>query len=77
MAPVIPVLEVSQDTKSAILEAQVNAAMDGHDLGPFEPVDTRIGGYQAQCRQCGQTVWVGEYGLMYSLLGDRCNVLRV
>ncbi len=30
--------------KSTLLEAQVNATISGHDLGPFEPVDTRIGG---------------------------------
>jgi hypothetical protein len=61
-----------EDTRAAILESQVNAAMQGHDLGPFEPVDPEIGGYQAACRRCAKTVWVGDNGIMYSLLAERC-----
>ena len=56
--------------RDAILQAQVNAALAGHDIGPFDEVDN---GYQAACRRCGQTVWVGESGLLYSLLGDACG----
>jgi hypothetical protein len=66
---------ISQETKDAVLEAQVTAALQGHDIGPFEPVDTQIGGWQAECRQCGQGVWVGEAGLIYSLLEDSCQKL--
>ncbi len=58
------------DTRGAILHARVNAALSGHDLGPFDEVDN---GYQAACRLCGKTVWVGESGLMYSLLEDVCE----
>jgi hypothetical protein len=54
----------TESAKGAILEAQVNAALSGHDIGPFEPVDTVTGGYQAVCRKCGQTVWVGDSGVM-------------
>ena len=60
----------NDQARPAILEAQVNAALAGHDLGPFPDVDN---GYQAACRRCGKTVWVGESGLMYSLLGDGCQ----
>ena len=64
---------ISQETHDSILEIQVNKALAGHDLGPFEPVDTFDGaGYQAECRKCGLTAWVGESGLMYSLLDERC-----
>lgn len=31
--------------KEVILEIQVNAALAGHDIGPFEPVDTVSDGY--------------------------------
>ena len=57
----------TKSAKGAILEAQVNAALSGHDIGPFEPVDTRIGGWQAEGRRCHQTVWVGDSGVMYSI----------
>jgi hypothetical protein len=63
----------TDQARAAILEAQVDAALAGHDLGPFETVDPEIGGYQAACRRCGKTVWVGESGLMYSLLGEGCE----
>ncbi len=63
---------ISQESKDTILEVQVEAALSGHDLGPFEPVDTITGGYEARCRRGGKTVWVGENGLVYSLLGERC-----
>jgi len=62
-----------QPARETILEAQVNAALAGHDLAPFEDAETVSGGYQATCRRCGQTVWVGDAGLIYSLLDDRCN----
>ena len=55
---------ISQESKDTILEVQVEAALEGHDLGPFEPVDPDIGGWQASCRKCRQSVWVGENGLM-------------
>jgi len=58
------------DTRGAILEAQVTAALAGHDIGPFDEVGN---GYQAACRRCGNTVWVGESGLLYSLLGEACG----
>jgi hypothetical protein len=25
------------------------------------------------CKRCGETVWVGESGLLYSLLGESCE----
>jgi hypothetical protein len=31
---------VCQETRASILEIQVNAALAGHDLGPFELMDT-------------------------------------
>lgn len=43
--------------RESILELHVNAALAGHDLGSFERVEN---GYQARCRRCGQTAWVGE-----------------
>jgi hypothetical protein len=62
------------DARASILECQVNESLAGHDLGPFEPVTDRVtGGFEAKCRRCGQTGWVGDNGLMYGLLGDDCS----
>jgi hypothetical protein len=30
-------------------------------------------GYEARCHKCGRTAWVGEDGLMYSLLDSECS----
>lgn len=44
-----------QALSKSILEIQVNAALSGHDLAPFERVtDRATGGYQVRCRRCGQ-----------------------
>jgi hypothetical protein len=60
--------------RAAILEIQVNAALAGHDLGPFEDVTDRVNGeYEARCRLCDLSAWVGESGLRYSLFGEKCQ----
>ena len=63
-------LEPLDEARAAILEAQVNAALAGHDIGPFAEVDN---GYQATCRLCGGTSWLNDKGLRYSLLEDACE----
>ena len=65
-----PTMSDTDQVRAAILQARVNAALSGHDLGPLRLVDD---GYQAACRRCGKTVWVGESGLLYSLLGESCG----
>ena len=55
--------------RSAVLEAQVEAALGGHLLGPFEDIEN---GYQSTCEKCNQTTWVGKQGLRYSLLDEVC-----
>ena len=65
-------IDETQDLKEAMLEAKAEAALDGHDLGSFEPAETIIGGYQAECRLCHSTIWVGDTGLKYSLLEKQC-----
>jgi hypothetical protein len=60
----------------SMLEIAVNAAAAGHDLSGFRSVNAIEGlpnGYEARCRKCGRTAWVGEDGLMYSLLDSECN----
>ena len=58
--------------RESILEGQVEAALQGHDLGPFQVLASTIGGYEARCRLCQMTTWVGENGLRYSLLEEKC-----
>jgi hypothetical protein len=62
-----------QALRESILQTQVDAALQGHDLTGYEVVDER--GFQAKCRKCGGTVWVGVNGLIYSMLADSCSGL--
>ena len=65
--------EFEAHLRESFLEVQVNAAVTGHDLSGFEPVNARMaGGYEARCRICSQTAWVGKNGLINSLLEDEC-----
>ena len=57
----------------ANLEIMVTAALNGHDLTPFEPLVQLGRGYQARCRNCAKTVWVRENGLIYSMLDVECS----
>lgn len=64
-------MNLIDNLRESILEAQVEAALQGHALTPFEPLDKR--GYQAVCRQCEGSVWVGSSGLIYSILSETCS----
>ncbi|MFN2137908.1 MAG: hypothetical protein ACK2UK_18280 [Candidatus Promineifilaceae bacterium] len=58
-----------------MLEIAVEAAFGGHELSGFEKVDAATGlpdGFEAKCRRCGRSAWVGEQGLAYSLLEHVC-----
>ncbi len=55
--------------KESMLEAQVEAALGGHDLAEWEQTGN---GYQAICRLCQSTTWVKMNGLRYSLLANTC-----
>ena len=58
--------------KENVLDAQVIAALGGHDLGSFEPVDEPgMMKYQAFCLQCGKSVYVNTVAI-YSILEDIC-----
>lgn len=69
------ILIMRDDTTSAanasMLEIAVNAVAAEHDLTGFKAVK-HAGGYQAICRKCGVTVWVGNNGRYYSLLANKC-----
>jgi hypothetical protein len=52
-----------------MLEAQVAALMQGHNLQSWEETDD--GGYQARCDYCGQSVYV-SHKTLYSLLPETC-----
>lgn len=54
-----------------MMEVMVSAAMDGHDLGPWEAVEGKSGGYQARCARCDRTVYVSDR-TVYSLLEETC-----
>ena len=55
-----------------ILSAQVEAALQGHEIGPFEPIeDPGLTTYQAACRNCGRPVFVNSV-TVFSILEDTC-----
>jgi hypothetical protein len=45
--------------QTSVLEIQVNAALTGHDLGLYEPVETFSGGYEDRCRYCNKNAGLG------------------
>lgn len=55
-----------------ILAAQVEAALQGHELGPFESVDEPgLLKFQAFCSSCGKSIYASSVAL-YSILEDTC-----
>lgn len=64
--------EMESQLKANMLEAQVEAALQGHELGHWEPVDEEMSGWEARCGKCGGTVYVSGKTL-YSVLGERCG----
>jgi hypothetical protein len=67
---------ISSGTKQGMLEIAVSAVFGKHDLSGFEVVDASVGmpeGFEAWCRRCGRTAWVGIDGVAYNLLGDNCG----
>lgn len=57
--------------KENMLEAAVEAALQGHDLGEWEPVDEAGREWEARCRGCGRTTFVSGT-VRYTVLGDSC-----
>jgi hypothetical protein len=58
--------------KANILEAQVTAALGGHQLLPWQPVPpAEPTGHQAACRYCEMSVYVSAK-TYYTLLADQC-----
>ena len=67
--------QFSTFAQESMLQIAVDAAAGGHDLSGFEPVqdaDGQPNGFQATCKRCGLTAWVGDNGVQYSLLADVC-----
>jgi len=55
-----------------ILSAQVEAALQGHEIGPFEPIENPgITTYQAVCRLCGRPVFASSVNV-FSILDEVC-----
>lgn len=60
----------TEELREGLVEAMAEAALGGHELGPWEDVEN---GYEARCNSCGLTTWLGYDGLRYSLLEDTCT----
>ena len=69
--------EAEAHLRENILEARVEAAMQGYHEGPFEPVDEPgLLKFEAFCLKCGKSVY-GSYKTLYSILEDRCPGRKV
>lgn len=56
-----------------MLEAMVEASLQGHTLGKWEALDGEdMMRYQAVCGQCGKSVYASSQAL-YSILADNCS----
>ena len=64
---------MTTEINESMMEVMVNAALNAHDLTEWEQVQEGDG-WQAVCRKCGKSVWVGSQGLIYSLLDDPCPI---
>lgn len=54
------------------MESPAEAAMQGHYLGPIEPVDEPgLRKYEAFCQKCGKSVKI-SHKTLYSNLADEC-----
>lgn len=63
------------EVSEAMLSMMVTAALGGHDLAAWESLDEtarHTAGWESRCRVCRRTVWVGQYGQVYSVLKDEC-----
>ncbi len=59
-----------------MLEAQVMAALGGHQLQSWEAIDEIALRYQARCSQCDQIIFTSSHAL-YSLLANTCPALGI
>jgi len=67
--PAVKERTAESNVQEAMWQTMAEATLGGHDLGNFERVES---GWQAKCRQCGHTTWVGDDGLRYGLLDAGC-----
>ena len=58
--------------KEHMLDCMIMAALGGHDLGEWKQADIKERGFQAYCRQCGQSIYA-SHTVYYSLLDDTCS----
>lgn len=63
--------EAESQLKEKMLEAQVEAALQGHELASWHPADALGSGWQAVCTQCGAAVYASGRAL-HSTLAERC-----
>ena len=65
-------LDLMEGLRINILSAQVEAALQGHEIGPFEPIeDPGLTTYQAVCRKCGRPVYASSVNV-FSILAETC-----
>lgn len=70
----LPSNPIPSAADESMLQIQIEAALNGHQLGHFEPVmDRDTGGFQAKCSLCGETVWTGALGYIIGEMDHPCS----
>ena len=65
--------EAEAQFKENLLCCMAEAALGGHDLGEWMPVDGREQAFQAVCRRCGKSIYT-SYQFIYSILENSCPI---
>lgn len=63
--------EAMTQLKENFLSCMAAAALGGHELGEWQPVESQPLAFQAVCHRCQKSVYA-SYQIIYSILDEIC-----